>query len=187
MKILNLLKTLPGTGSAHYLTEVTNCKHRSALTRLRLSSHRLEIETGRYTRPKTDRDERFCTYCKFMGKDVVEDEIHFLTTCPLYYEIRENLVSSQILNNNVWTTEEKFLQIMSDSDNIKTTAKYIYLAFAERQMKLDVLKTLQDLVSSVESQEKKSNPDPGSFPLFKITNTSQDGMKLTLTRTLSGP
>ena len=34
MKILNLLKTLPGTGSAHYLTEVTNCKHRSALTRL---------------------------------------------------------------------------------------------------------------------------------------------------------
>ena len=104
----------------------------------------------------------------------------------MYDEIRENLLSSQILNNNVWTTEEKFLQIMSDSDNIKTTAKYIYLAFAERQMKLDVLNTLQDLVSSVESQEKKSNPDPGSFPLFKITNTSQDGMKLTLTRTLSG-
>ena len=179
LKVLNLLKTLPGTEP--YLTEVTNSKHRSAMTKLRLSSHRLEIETGRYTKPKTDREERFCAFCKFKGKKVVEDEIHFLLACPMYDEIRENLLPSQKLNNHVWATEEKFVQIMSDFDNIKATAKYIYLAFAERQIKLDVLNTLQDLVSSAESLLKNPNPDPG--PIFKITNISQDGMKLTLSRT----
>ena len=118
------------------------------------------------------------------GEKVVEDEIHFLTTCPTYDEIRENLLSSQILNNNDWTTEEKFVQIMSDFDNIKTTAKFVYLAFEERQIKLDVLNTLQDLVSSTESRIKKNpNPDPGPLPIFKITNISQDGMKFTLSRT----
>ena len=78
MKTLNLLKTIPGTES--YLSDVTNSKHRCALTKLRLSSHRLEIETGRYTRPKTDAEKRHCFYCKFLGKEVVEDEIHFLIT-----------------------------------------------------------------------------------------------------------
>ena len=152
LKVLNLLKTLPGIEP--YLTEVTNSKHRSAMTKLRLSSHRLEIETGRYTKPKTDREERFCAFCKFKGKKVVEDEIHFLLACPMYDKIRENLLPSQKLNNHVWATEEKFVQIMSDFDNIKATAKYIYLAFAERQITLDVLNTLQDLVSSAESMLK---------------------------------
>ena len=34
-----------------YLTQVTNASHRKALTKLRLSDHKLEIERGRHIRP----------------------------------------------------------------------------------------------------------------------------------------
>ena len=52
-------------------------KFRYAISRLRLSSHHLEIETGRYTRPFTPANQRFCAACP--GK--VGDEYHFLTEC----------------------------------------------------------------------------------------------------------
>ena len=178
MKTLNLLKTIPGTES--YLSDVTNSKHRCALTKLRLSSHRLEIETGRYTRPKTDAEKRYCFYCKFLGKEVVEDEIHFLITCPMYDEIRESLLPSNILLNNTWTTTEKFTQIMLNKEKLKTTAKFVYQAFAERQIKLDVLSTLHDLVSSTESILKNPSKDPGNNSTYAVKNVSKDGLKMTL-------
>ena len=36
-------------GMEKYLTDITNVKHRIALTRLRMSSHSLNIEEGRYS------------------------------------------------------------------------------------------------------------------------------------------
>ena len=36
---------------------------RRSFTKLRVSSHRLAIETGRYTRPITPRSQRFCNHC----------------------------------------------------------------------------------------------------------------------------
>ena len=68
MKILNMLKKTPGKET--YLTEVKNSKHRIAMTKLRLSGHRLEIETGRWKKnnknnktPTQDTDaERLCAY-----------------------------------------------------------------------------------------------------------------------------
>ena len=179
MKTLNLLKTLPGTEI--YLSEVTNSKHRCAMTKLRLSSHRLEIETGRYTRPKTDAEKRYCSYCKFFGKEVVEDEIHFLITCPMYDEIRESLLPSDILDNNTWTTAEKFTQIMLNKEKLKTTAKFVYQAFAERQIKIDVLSTLRDLVSSTESILRNPSENPGNNLTYAVKNVSKDGLKMTLT------
>ena len=58
MKVLNLIKTAPGTES--YLTEFANNKHRYAMTRIQLCTHSLKIETGRYSH--TDVEDRFsCT------------------------------------------------------------------------------------------------------------------------------
>ena len=42
---------------------------RTVITRWRLSNHRLNIETGRYTKPKTPREDRVCSMCM-----VLEDE-----------------------------------------------------------------------------------------------------------------
>lgn len=63
---------------------------RTALTRIRLSSHNLEIEKGRWTKPKaTPRDQRICQLCQIQQ---TEDELHFMTKCPKYDNIRPNFL-----------------------------------------------------------------------------------------------
>ena len=58
---------------------------RTIITRWRLSNFELAIETGRYTRPKTDREQRLCRTCL-----TVEDEYHVFFICPLYNQVRTN-------------------------------------------------------------------------------------------------
>ena len=55
--------------------------YRIAFTRMRLSSHRLRIETGRWAR--LPREQRLCR-C-----GLVKDEMHVLTDCPLVNHIRD--------------------------------------------------------------------------------------------------
>ena len=60
-------------------------KLRYSLTRLRVSSHRLNIECGRWTRPNIiPVNERKCQNC-----NVLEDEYHFVLECSLYNELRK--------------------------------------------------------------------------------------------------
>ena len=63
----------------------TNRKERVALTKLRISDHKLMIEQGRHTRPITNRQERYCHMCT----TTVEDECHFFTDCKLYGDREE--------------------------------------------------------------------------------------------------
>ena len=73
---------------AHYIRSPINTRHRIALTKLRLSNHKLVIETGRYSRPFKKPAERICPICKIE----MEDEYHFLNICPAYQEKRWLLV-----------------------------------------------------------------------------------------------
>ena len=63
--------------------DISNESRRIAITRWRLSNHKLRVETGRYTRPKTPRGERTCSICQ-----VIEDETHAIFLCPIYRSIR---------------------------------------------------------------------------------------------------
>ena len=47
---------------------------RNAMSRLRLSSHKLRVETGRYGQNRIARAERYCTMC---NNTDIEDEFHF--------------------------------------------------------------------------------------------------------------
>ena len=55
---------------------------RIVLTRMRVSSHRLKIETGRWAR--IDREDRLC-----QCGQAVQDEKHVIVDCPLVQDIRE--------------------------------------------------------------------------------------------------
>ena len=78
-------------GFQFYLQCVNDFDTRKCISKLRSSSHCLEIETARYTNPKTPREERFCSACRSMGIEIVETEQHFLRDCPFYEVIRQEI------------------------------------------------------------------------------------------------
>ena len=63
-----------------YLTQLINTSHRRKLTKLQLSDHKLEIESGRHIRPKINSENKSCKLCSEPDKQApVEDEVHFIT------------------------------------------------------------------------------------------------------------
>ena len=72
----------------HHLELITDFRYQAAITKLRCSSHVLEIERGRYQSPKVPRDLRLCLMCK-----VVKDENHFVTKCSINQAERRYLYS----------------------------------------------------------------------------------------------
>ena len=71
-----------------YLDEIRCNEKQRALTKLRISNHRLEIEVGRYKRPYIERGDRICNLCNMeMG-----DEFHFMFRCPNLGEIRKEML-----------------------------------------------------------------------------------------------
>ena len=71
------------TTMLNYLQVVSNFKHRKALSKLRVSDHKLNIEVGRHT--KLSLSERICTFCNVD----IEDEKHFLLKCTVYENLRK--------------------------------------------------------------------------------------------------
>ena len=82
----------------HYLKVLPN-KLRVALSRLRLSSHQLRIETGRYSQNIVDRAQRMCTFC---NKSDIEDEYHFVLMCPVYSILRQKYIRPYYYNRSVF-------------------------------------------------------------------------------------
>ena len=57
-----------------YLDTISNKTHRVCYSKMRISNHRFDIETGRFR--KIPRDERRCLFCKNLSNAVIEDEKH---------------------------------------------------------------------------------------------------------------
>ena len=87
-----------------YLHYCKGFSRRYSTTKLRISAHDLQIETGRYH--NIPRNQRICDWCKTsMDVEVVENEPHMLFHCDLYSEQRSKLIanlnkSPQIPNAN---------------------------------------------------------------------------------------
>ena len=111
-----------------YLVKVKQFKHRRALTKLRISNHDLEIEKGRYSGGYKKVEERKCFHCT----NVIEDEKHFLTKCPLYSKLRNDFIRQNNLNDFI-AEDHLFLKLINPPSKLQTqAAKYIYDCFALR-------------------------------------------------------
>ena len=132
----------------------------------------LEIERGRWGYSDIQPEERYCAYCKALGTRQVEDEKHFLLHCPMSKELREKCLPMEVINDNVLTDDEKFINIMTNSVLFQSTAKFVYMAFENRDLSLEVLSTLNDIT---EYENSVIMP-------YKIKNKSQNGLKLILSR-----
>jgi hypothetical protein len=110
-----------------YLDFISDNKYRISLTKFRLSSHNLIIESGRYD--NIPRDERLCKACNM---NAIETEYHFLLVCPTYTNLRKQYFKPYFCR---WPTIQKFETIMS-SENKKyqfNNAKYIFYAMKLRE------------------------------------------------------
>ena len=116
-----------------YLKHVSNSSDRSNLARFRTSSHKLRIEYGRYTIPKTPIAERLCTQCSL---NAVEDEGHFVMTCPKYVSQRAHITKHLNSNKNIvsQTYMSKFNWLLSNEDPVicKDIACFITVCFSLR-------------------------------------------------------
>ena len=116
---------------ATYVSDLTDTRLIAAVARLRLSSHNLEIERGRHTRPKTPVGNRICRRCQTTQ---VDDKIHFLMQCNIFELDRKALLSEAgkyITNFNTQCDTEQFKSIMSSENHaiINALAKYTYVCF----------------------------------------------------------
>ena len=105
-----------------YLDSIHDKKLKIAMSRFRLSSHRLEIERGRYR--NIQRSDRKCKFCT---QDAIENEYHFLLACPQYLDIRKKYLRRYYWS---WPTLNKFDTVMTSTNKneILNLSKYIYYA-----------------------------------------------------------
>ena len=118
-----------------YLLQIKDFRLRKSLSKLRLSSHTLSIESGRHCKPKLVINERLCKFCS----NCIETEEHFLLHCPFYNEERERLLTNIILcENRIVVTQnahEVFVNLMStkNCEVLFSLCKFIHKGFKKRE------------------------------------------------------
>ena len=122
----------------NYLTNVRNINHRVAITKLRLSNHKLAIETGRYVKPYQPPDQRICPLCK----TGLEDEEEFLMNCIAYRDPGRELFNMLKKETNIFldsmTPSSAFAMLISIKQGEKMqkiVAKYVCDCFCKRHVK----------------------------------------------------
>ena len=102
-----------------YLKLVKIPKYRNAIAKLRSSSHILEIERGRYTKPNMPIELRVCSHC-----NVIEDEGHFLINGDIMGNERSHLfrkITEIYMEYLYMYSMSKFIFLMRNTDaNILT-------------------------------------------------------------------
>ena len=121
--------------------QIKDRKHKAALTKLRISAHKLHIETGRYKKYDKDlkkytnipKDERRCQTCP----NEVEDEYHFLFKCQRNLALRREClnqmesIESGFKNKK---SKEKVLALFASKNSkvINLFAKYVFQSFSTK-------------------------------------------------------
>ena len=96
----------------HYVKLNMSGDQRKVLAKFRSCNLPLEIEKGRYTRPKTPLNDRICKFC---NSNTIEDETHLLISCSFYDDIRYKLFQYTVQMNPHFmnlTPDEKLIFIM---------------------------------------------------------------------------
>lgn len=105
----------------YYLTKSIPSTYKKQITRIRLSSHRLAIESGRHT--NVPKERRLCKFCSD-----IEDEFHFVLKCQQYREIRVKYIKKYYWKK---PSVYKFIQLLSVQNfkELCNLGKYLHLAF----------------------------------------------------------
>ena len=115
-----------------YLLAIEDKPTRAAYTKLRLSSHPLNIETQRGQ--IHDPNQRLCQMCNL---NKTEDEFHFLTVCPKYTTGRDKLLNTIDMSPRIKELSGENLAIWlltNEEKNVcKAVGKFILESFQIRK------------------------------------------------------
>ena len=119
-----------------HILYVRNKRYQRALTRLRVSSHKLNIEVGRHSRPYIPRHQRFCLYC---DTGEIDNEIHFLLKCPFHSAGRFSLLQEIVHYLPLQSKpdhRDMFINIMTSKNQMILNAlgKFVYEEFKRREI-----------------------------------------------------
>ena len=112
-----------------YVKLILPSKHRSAFCKFRSGVAPLRIETGRYER--IAEEQRVCPFCR----DCVENEMHVLTKCPVYEDIRNEVFNKASEVDNLFLSKsdsEKFIFMFSNDALIRIVAKSCFFILNRR-------------------------------------------------------
>ena len=99
-------------GQEGYLS-AQNVKHRNAIRDMRMSTHKLSIETGRYE--KIPRESRLCTCC---SERKIESEEHFIFECQNYKEERASMFKRIFGVNNIKGNMGSLKKVFGENDPV---------------------------------------------------------------------
>lgn len=115
-----------------------NFDTRCYLAKLRISAHKLNIELGRYHKPKKlEISQRLCKYC---NSNAVEDEIHFVLDCNFYVKERKKLFDSlsTFCAINTLNRNELFKFLLTcnsgDLETCKLFSNFVKICFVKRNL-----------------------------------------------------
>lgn len=123
----NFYKTFATFQFQPYLEAFNIYKFSQAISKLRVSSHRLAIESGRWARPNSiPINERKCSICL-----VLEDEFHFILECQLYVDLRKSYIDPYYWKR---ASMFKFLELITttNQNKIRKLGVFIYKALELR-------------------------------------------------------
>lgn len=118
----------------NYVKTQIHRSYRSILAKLRCGTLPLEVETGRFARPKIPLKDRLCKLC---NSGMVEDEVHFLTTCCFYSDLRYDFRKRIIANFPHFIQlppVDQYVYIMTDHDLSFPLAKLVFQMFQRRRL-----------------------------------------------------
>ena len=122
-----IYKEIIDHGFQYFLKILSIPNYRVAMTRLILSSHNLNIESGRWQRPITSRENRKCTLC-----NKVEDEFHFIFECSAFVQLRKQYIKPYFWKRPSMTKMIELFKVQNVK-TFKNLSVYIFKAFEIRK------------------------------------------------------
>ena len=127
-----------------YLSNIHMFKYRRYITALRISSHNLEIEKGRYVQKKeeqVERNKRYCMLCLENNICLLGDEVHAVFICPTFYSNRNKLLKHmedkypnlKFLNN----IDKLIFFLTCENDDINMISRYIHSILTYKRPKFN--------------------------------------------------
>ena len=132
---LALLNEIKNTHKFETYLNIHNRENRRAITKIRTSSHKLEIETGRWN--NVNRDLRICKNCNLHE---VENETHFLFECrmhvterKLFYDTIKTKMNIDLSTSLPDVDKLKTLFSSEDLSVLNALGKYIKISLNKRE------------------------------------------------------